>query len=119
MADARRIQGFLTGYVQGVPLAEQIIGTMIAPAPAQIRTVVAEAAAGGSGSVAIIDIRINGISCYSDPAHRPQLAIGQSGKFTSYKPDRSAVRPGDRVTLVAVSSGNKSELVATVALEEP
>jgi hypothetical protein len=113
------MQGFVTGYIAGVPSAEQIIGAMLACAPGTIRTVVAEAAAGGSGTVAIIDLRINGVSAYTDPAHRPQLAAGQSGKFTSYKPDRSTVRPGDRIALVAVSSGNKSEIVATAALEEP
>jgi hypothetical protein len=29
------------------------------------------------------------------------------------------VKAGDLVTLVAVSSGNKSQIVATAALEEP
>lgn len=119
MADPKRIQGFVTGYVVGVPSAAEVIGALVAPAPGQIRTVVAQAAAGGSGTVAIIDLQINGVSAYTDPAHRPQLAAGQSGKFTSFQPDRSAVRVGDLISLVAVSSGNKSQIVATAALEEP
>jgi hypothetical protein len=119
MADPRRIQGFVTGYVVGVPAGNEVIGALVAPAPAQIRTVVAQAAAGGSGTVAIIDLQINGTSAYTDPAHRPQLAAGASGKFTSYQPDRSAVRAGDLISLIAVSSGNKSQIVATAALEEP
>jgi len=109
----------VTGYVVGVPAASEVIAALVAPAAAQIRTVVAQAAAGGSGTVAIIDLQINGVSAYTDPSHRPQLAAGQSGKFTSYQPDHSAVRPGDLVSLVAVSSGNKSKIVATAALEEP
>lgn len=119
MADQKRIQGFVTGYVTGVPAADQVLGALVAPAPSLIRTVVAQAAAGGSGSAAIIDLRINGQSAYTDPAHRPQLAAGQVGKFTGAHPDRSAIRAGDLVTLVAVSSGNKSQIVATAALEEP
>ena len=109
----------MTGFAVGVPAAEETIGALIAPAPAQIRTVVAQAAAGGSGTTAIIDLRINGVSAYTNPANRPQLAPGQSGKFTSVQPNRSAVRAGDLVQLVAVSSGNKSQIVATAALEEP
>ena len=119
MADARRIQGFVTGHVVGIPAGNEVIGALVAPAPAQIRTVVAQAAAGGSGTVAIIDLQINGVSAYTNPANRPQLAAGVSGKFTSYQPDRSAIRAGDLVSLVAVSSGNKSQIVATAALEEP
>jgi hypothetical protein len=119
MADQKRIQGYVTGYVVGVPTAAQVIGALVAPAPALIRTVVAQAAAGGSGSAAVIDLQINGVSAYTDPSHRPQLAAGLSGKFTSLHPDRSAVKAGDLVTLVAVSSGNKSQIVATAALEEP
>jgi hypothetical protein len=113
------IQGVLTGYITGVPSAEQMIAAMVAIAPAQIRRVYCQAAAGGSATVAVIDLRINSVSCYTNPANRPQLAAGQSGKFTSYPPDRSAVQPGDLIALVAVSSGNKSQIVATAALEEP
>jgi hypothetical protein len=119
MADSTRVQGFLTGYVLGVPVAEQVIAALVAMAPARIRLVACQAAAGGSGTAAIIDLRINSVSCYANPANRPQLAAGQIGKFTSYPPDRSALRLGDLVTLVAVNSGNKSQIVATAALEEP
>jgi hypothetical protein len=59
------------------------------------------------------------VSAYTDPSHRPQLAAGLSGKFTGVHPDRSAVKAGDLVALVAVNSGNKSQIVATAALEEP
>lgn len=119
MANPHRIQGFVSGYVVGVPAASEVIGALVATAPGQIRTVVARAAAGGSGTAAIIDLQINGVSAYTDPAHRPQLAAGVSGTFTSFQPNHSAIQPGDLVSLVAVSSGNKSQIVATAALEEP
>jgi hypothetical protein len=119
LADPKRIQGFVTGYVVGVPSANLVIGALVAPAPAQVRSVVAQAAAGGSGTPAIIDLQINGTSAYTNPSNRPQLGAGLSGKFTSVQPDRSAIRAGDLVSLVAVSSGNKSQIVATAALEEP
>lgn len=119
MADPHRIQGFLTGYVETSPIAGQVIAACVATAPAVIRTVMVEADTGGSTTSAIVDLRINGVSAYTNPANRPSLGIGQTGKFLAPAPDRSAVQPYDRVTLVVVQNGNKAQIIATAALEMP
>jgi hypothetical protein len=120
LANPSQIQGFLSGGTSASPQQDQVLAIMVATAPARVRTVVAAAQAGGSAQC-IIDLRINGTSAYTDPAHRPTLPAGQSGRFTSYLPDRSAVRIGDIVTLVVAAGGvgTPATVAATAALEEP
>lgn len=112
------IQGFVTGYQAGTNTTEQIIGATIVVIPAQLRMVRVAAMISGVGQV-VVDVRINGNSVWTNPANRPTLNPGLSGAFTQYEPDRSALRPGDVVTLVSVNSGNKSQIIATAALEDP
>ena len=112
-----RIQGFLHGYLQTGGNNGQMIDMLVAVAPATIRRVIAVADAGGTGTV--LDVRINGTSVWTNPADRPTLAGGAGGRFLSGRINRSAIQPGDVVSLVMVQAGNKTNLAATVALEDP
>jgi len=107
----------LTGYLESGGSNGLVLGAMIAVLPAQVRFVAA--AASGGGTTTILDLRNNGTSVWTNPASRPTLTGASSGKFVSGPIDRSAVKPGDVLTLVMVQAGNKTQLVATVALEDP
>jgi hypothetical protein len=75
---------------------------------------------GGGASDTIMDVRINGVSLWVDPARRPRLPAGAPGdRFTTYPPDRYAVQVGDIITLVVVQAGGQSNVAMSVALEEP
>jgi hypothetical protein len=118
MADATKVQGFLTGGAVTSPSGGQVLAILCAPARAQIRTVVAACGTSG-GTATIVDVRNNGVSVYTDPAHRPTLPAGVSGRFTSFLPNRRAVNIGDILTLVVVQAGGHSNVAVTAALEEP
>jgi flagellar basal body L-ring protein FlgH len=118
MADPTRVQGFLTGGAVTSPSGGQVLAIMVAPARAQMRTVVAACGASG-GTATIIDVRNNGASVYTDPTHRPTLPAAKSGRFTSFLPDHRAVDIGDILTLVVVQAGGHSQVAVTAALEEP
>lgn len=111
------IQGFLSGFLQTGGAAGQVLAGMIAPAPAQIRYVVA--AAQGGGTTYVLDVQNNGVSIWTDPNDRPILSGTSAGRFVSGRINHSAVRTGDVIELVVAVAGNKSRLVATVALEDP
>jgi len=119
MADPKHIQGFLTGGTVAAPNAEQVLAVMVACAPGQIRTVACASASGTGGNATIIDVRKNTVSVYANPAHRPTLPAGQTGKFSSYKPDNSTVQPGDVLAVVCAQAGGHANVIATLALEEP
>jgi hypothetical protein len=120
VADPLRIQGFLQGFALTAPTAEQVLGGMVACAPGQIRTVACASQAGAGGATAtIIDVRKNGTSVYTNPANRPTLAAGQTGRFTSILPNRRDIKAGDIVTVVCAQAGGHPSIFATVALEEP
>jgi hypothetical protein len=80
---------------------------------------VVAACQGSGGTATIIDVRNNGTSIYTDPAHRPTLGAGLTGRFTSFLPDHRAVQIGDILTLVVVQAGGHSNVAITAALEEP
>ena len=111
------IQGYLSGYLQTGGSTGQVLAAMIAPAPAQIRYVVA--AAQGGGTTYILDVLINGVSIWTNPNDRPILSGVTAGRFISGRINRSAVQVGDIIELIIAQAGNKSRLVATVALEDP
>lgn len=110
------IQGFLTGFLQTGGSTGQVLAGMIAPAPAQIRYVIA--AAQGGGTTYVLDVLLNGTSVWINPNDRPILSGATAGRFLSGKVNRSAVNIGDILELVIAQAGNKSRLVATVALED-
>ena len=116
-ATSRGIQGFVSGGTTSNPTANQVLAYYCACVPGQIRVVVAAASASG-GTATILDVRKNGTSVWTDPAHRPTLAAGKSGAFTTYQPDRGNIRPGDLVSLVVVQAGNV-DVAITAAIEEP
>lgn len=124
MAEAQQqhaqIQGFLSGGSLTSPSAEQVLAWLVAPYPARVRVVACAAQFAGT-STTIIDFRINGSSAYTDPSHRPTLLPGESGAFTSYPPDKRAIRRGDILQLIvaAATAGGPTQVVATAALEEP
>lgn len=110
------IQGFLSGFLQTGGATGQVLAGMIAPAPAQIRYVVA--AAQGGGTTYVLDVLVNGTSIWTNPNDRPILSGTTAGRFVSGRINRSAVHIGDIIELVIAVAGNKSRLVATVALED-
>jgi hypothetical protein len=110
------IQGFLSGFLQTGGSAGQVLAGMISPVPAQIRYVIA--AAQGGGTTYVLDVLLNGVSVWTNPADRPTLSGTQAGRFVSGRINRSAVQIGDILELTVAVAGNKSRLVATVALEE-
>lgn len=112
------IQGFLHGFASGGGSNGQILDAMVAPAPCTIRLVLAVCQAGG-GSPTVIDVLLNGTSVWHNPADRPTLAAGVSGRFVNGRINRSAVQPADVLQLVVASAGGGSQLAATVALEDP
>lgn len=111
------IQGFLHGFAQISGTAGAILDAMIAVRPAQVREVVAAANAGGTTTV--LDLLNNGVSVWANPANRPTLTGATSGRFVSGHINHSAVRVGDVLQLTVATAGNKANLVATVALEDP
>jgi len=119
MADATRIQGFIGGYAATAPNAEQVLGAMVATAPGQIRSVACFSQGSSGSTPTVIDVRNNGTSVYTNPASRPTLPGGQTGKFTSTIPNHRAVRIGDVVSIVCAQAGGHAGVVATVAVEEP
>jgi hypothetical protein len=110
------IQGFLSGYLQTGGSTGQVLAAMISPVPAQIRYVVA--AAQGGGTTYILDVLLNGTSIWTNPNDRPILSGTAAGRFVSGRVNRSAVQIGDILELMIAQAGNKSRLVATVALED-
>jgi hypothetical protein len=119
LADPTRIQGYLSGFASTAPNAEQVLAALVAGAPGQIRTVTCYSQSGSGGTATIIDVRKNGVTAYTNPANRPTLAAGQTGKFTSFIPNSRNVRAGDILTLVCAQAGGHAGVIATVALEEP
>lgn len=112
------VQGLLSGYLESGGSNGQVLGAMVAVLPAQVRFVAAYSA-GGGGTTTILDLQNNGVSVWTNPANRPTLSGAAAGKFASGHIDRSAVRPGDVLTLVLVQAGNKTKTTATVAIEDP
>ena len=112
------IQGFLHGFVSGGGSNGLILDRMIAVAPAQIRVVLAAAVSGGAQPT-VLDVQNGTSSVWTNPADRPTLAPSTIGKFVSGKINRSAVQPGDVLTLLVVSAGGSAQITATVALEDP
>jgi hypothetical protein len=110
------IQGFLSGYLQTGGSTGQVLAAMISPVPAQIRYVIA--AAQGGGTTYVLDVLLNSVSIWTNPADRPILSGAAAGRFVSGRINRSAIGIGDILELVVATAGNKSRLVATVALEE-
>jgi len=86
-----------------------------------IRVVVAAVIQGQStGADSILDVRKNGISMWTNPAHRPTLPAASTQRvFTTYPPDNGTVVPGDIITLVCVQNGSRGSAAMTVAVEEP
>jgi len=111
------IQGFLHGYLQTGGASGTVLDMMIAVRPAVIRAVVA--AAQGGGATTVLDLLNNGVSVWSNPADRPTLSGTGSGRFAGGRINHSAVRLGDVLELVVAQGGNKEQLTATVALEQP
>jgi len=116
-ATSRQVQGFISGGTTTNPTANQVLAYHCACVPGVIRIVVAAASASG-GTTTILDVRKNGTSVWTDPTHRPTLAAGKSGAFTTYAPDRGSLLPGDLVSLVVVQAGNV-DVAMTAAIEEP
>jgi hypothetical protein len=111
------LQGFLNGFLQTGGSAGQVLAAMIAVQPAQIRYAVA--AAQGGGTTYVLDLLLNGVSVWTNPSDRLTLTGANAGKFASGRINHSAVQVGDTLELVVATAGNKSRLVATVALEDP
>ena len=114
---SRHIQGFISGGTTSNPVANQVLAYYCVCVPGVIRIVTA-ATSGTTSTPTIMDVRKNTVSVWTDPTHRPTLAAGKSGSFTTYPPDRGALMPGDIVTLVVVQAGNV-DVAITVAIEEP
>ena len=112
------IQGFMSGGSAVAPNAEQVLAIMCVAQPGRVRSVIA-ATNGAGNQTCIIDLRKNGVSVWTDPAHRPSLAAGKAGLFTSYPPDRRALQTGDILTLVVAQSGNNANVAATAVIEYP
>jgi len=117
-ATSRGIQGFISGGTTANPTANQVLAYYCACVPGQIRIVVAAAISTAAATPTIVDVRKNGTSIWTNPAHRPTLPAGQSGVFASQQPDRGNIRPGDLVSLVVVQAGNV-DVAMTAAIEEP
>jgi hypothetical protein len=111
------IHGFLNGYLQSGGANGQVLAGMVSPVPAQVRYVVA--AAQGGGATTVVDVLNNGTSIWTNPADRPTLTGTASGKFASGRVNHSTVRPGDSLLIVLAIAGNKTQVIATVALEHP
>lgn len=112
------IQGFLHGFVAGGGSNGLVLDAMLAVVPGQIRLVAAACQASGAQPT-VLDVLLNGTSVWTNPADRPTLGAGVSGRFKSGRINRSAVHPGDVLQLIVVSAGGGSQLTATVALEDP
>ena len=112
------VQGLLSGYLESGGNNGQVLGAMIAVVPGQIRFVAAYSQ-GGGGNTTILDLQNNGVSVWTNPADRPILTGAASGRFASGHINHSAVRVGDILTLVLAQAGNKTKMVATVAIEDP
>jgi len=112
------VQGILTGFAPNTSV-EQVLVAMVATRPAQIRTVTCYSQGSTGASVTIIDVRNNGVSVYTNPASRPSIAAGATGKFTSTLPNHQAVRVGDIISLVCAAAGGHTGVIATAAVEEP
>jgi len=114
-----KIQGFLSGIASIAPNAEQVLAALVATSPGMIRSVACYCQGSSGSTPTIIDVRNNGVSVYTDPASRPTLAGGATGKFTSTLPNHRAVRIGDVLSAVCAQAGGHAGVIATVALEEP
>ena len=111
------VQGFLTGYLATGGTNGLVLNGMVAVAPGQIRFVTA--AASGGGTTYILDVTVNGRTIWTNPADRPTLTGASAGKFVSGRVNASAIKPGDLILLMVAQAGNKANLVATVAIEDP
>ena len=112
------VQGILTGFALNTS-TELVLAAMVAPRPAQIRTVACYSQGATGTSATIVDVRNNGVSVYTNPASRPSIAAGATGKFTSTLPNHQSIRLGDIVTLVCAQAGGHVGVIATAAIEEP
>jgi hypothetical protein len=110
------IQGFLHGAAP-TPTNGQVLDTLIAVYPAQIRDIIASATAGGT--TATLDVTNNGVSVWTNAANRPTLAAAGGGRFVCGAVNRRAVRIGDVLQLLVPTAGGKTNLLASVALEDP
>jgi len=120
VADPTRVQGFLSGFVATNVQAGSILAAMIAVTEGQVRSVAAGVSAAGGSGTTIIDVQINNVSIWTDPANRPTMTGGAAGRFTGGRlPNRRALRVGDVLKIIVAAAGNHSGVVATVAVEEP
>jgi hypothetical protein len=111
------VTGFLSGSAV-TPSNGVVLASMVAPYPAQVRTVVAVAVSSG-GSATILDLRKNGVSMYHGGAPRPTVGAGVSGKFSVAPPSDRGVQDGDLLSLIVLTAGGHGNVVATAALEKP
>ena len=123
--EPRDIQGFLSGGVNTSPSSNQILATMVIAQPGQVRTVVICANSATLVRVApnspiTVDLHINGVSTWTNPADRPTVPIGTPA-FTPVagRPNKRAVRPGDVLTLVVITSATNVGVAATAVIEYP
>jgi hypothetical protein len=113
-----QVQSMFSGYLESGGSNGQVLGAMIAVVPGQVRFVAAYSQ-GGGGTTTILDLQNNGQSVWTNPAERPTLSGAAAGKFVSGRINRSAVRPGDVLTLLLAQAGAKTKMTATVAIEDP
>lgn len=119
MMPSLAIQGFLSGYAATAPNAEQVLAAMVATRPAQIRSVACYSQGSSGSTPTVMDVRNNGVSVYTNPASRPTLPGGATGKFSSTLPNHRAVRLGDIISVVCAQAGGHAGVIATVAVEDP
>ena len=115
----RDVQGILTGGQNTSPSISAVLNIMVIALHGQIRTV-AIATNGVGNADTVIDLRINGVSAYTNPANRPTVPNGSAAyKAFFSRPNKRAVRPGDILTLVVVAAANNVGVAATAVIEYP
>lgn len=117
-AAPERVQGYLSGFSATLVL-NQVLASLVAPAPARTRVVRARAGVAGSSGATVIDILRNGVSLYKTLANRPTLAFGATGDFVTNVPEGQAIQTGDLVQIVVAATAGHQQVTATAALEVP
>ncbi|HYW88204.1 MAG TPA: hypothetical protein VFB50_10565 [Chloroflexota bacterium] len=117
-ATPARVQGYLSGFSATLAV-NQVLASLVAPAPAQARVVRARAGVAGTSGSTVIDLVRNGTSMFTIPANRPTLPFGSVGNFQSTPPNSVAVQAGDLLQLVVAATAGHQQVTATAALEQP
>jgi hypothetical protein len=122
-AQSKNVVDVAQGYSNAAVIAAQILSEYVSVVFGRLTGIKFVAVTAGSGAGNTVgDVLVNGTSIWATAGNKPTLAAASTGEFanTLGDPGKTAVRPGDRITLqinsIPATTGH-ARVMATAAIE--